>query len=106
MTWLCLMNVGHLLVLSLKCKGSNFHHDHYRNKLLCKLELKDTEFRIQNKKIESTNENFNEYELHIKELLKLRVIQKRTSRHRNSVFIVNKHSEQVRGNSRMVIDYR
>ena len=77
-----------------------------KNKILCKLELKDPEFRIQNKKIESTNENLKEFELHINELLRLGVIQKSTSRHRSPAFIVNKHSEQVRGKSRMVIDYR
>ena len=42
-----------------------------KNRLICKLELKDSEFRIQNKKIESTNENLKEFELHINELLKL-----------------------------------
>ena len=77
-----------------------------KNRVICKLELKDPEFRIQNKKIESTNENLKEFELHINELLKLGVIQKSTSRHRSHAFIVNKHSEQVRGKSRMVIDYR
>ena len=44
--------------------------------------------------------------MHITELLKLVVIKKSTSKHRSSAFIVNKHSEQVRGKSRMVIDYR
>ena len=42
-----------------------------KSKLLCKLELKGPELRIQNKKIESTNENIKEFELHINELLKL-----------------------------------
>ena len=77
-----------------------------KNKLLCKLKLKDPEFRIQDKKIKSTKENIKEYELHIKELLKLGVIRKSTSRHRSPAFIVNKHIEQVRGKSRVVIDYR
>ena len=44
--------------------------------------------------------------MHITELLKLWVIRKSTSRHRSPACIVNKHSEQVRGKSRMVIDYR
>ena len=55
---------------------------------------------------EQRYENIKGYELHINELLKLGVIQKSTSRHRSPAFIVNKHSEQVRGQSRMVIDYR
>ena len=77
-----------------------------KNRLLCKLELKDPAFRIQNKKIESTNEHLKEFELHINELLKLGVIQKSTSRHRSPAFIANKHSEHVKGKSRMVIGYR
>ena len=36
-----------------------------RNKIVCKLEIKDPNFRIQNKKIESTNENIKDYEMHI-----------------------------------------
>ena len=36
-----------------------------KNKIVCNLELKDRNFRIQNKKIESTNENIKEYEMHI-----------------------------------------
>jgi len=44
--------------------------------------------------------------MHIEELLKLGVIRRSTSRHRSPAFIVNKHSEQVREKSRMVIDYR
>ena len=39
-----------------------------KNKIICKLELKDPEFRIQNKKIGLTNENIKEYEMHINEL--------------------------------------
>ena len=35
------------------------HWEH--NKIVCKLEVKDLNFRIQNKKIESTNENIKDY---------------------------------------------
>ena len=85
-------------------ENSGKHWD--KNKLFCKLEVKDLEFWIQNKKIESTNENIKEYELHINELLKLGVIQKSTSRHRRLAFILNKHSEKASRKSRMVINYR
>ena len=44
--------------------------------------------------------------MHISELLKLGVIRKSISRHRSPAFIINKHSEQIRGKSRMVIDYK
>ena len=40
-------------------ENSGKHWD--KNRLICKLELKDPEFRIQNKKIESTNENLKEF---------------------------------------------
>ena len=44
--------------------------------------------------------------MHINELLELKVIRKSTSRHRSLAFIVNNHSEQNRGKTRMVIDYK
>ena len=42
----------------------------------------------------------------INDLLKLGVIRKSTNRYRSPAFIVNNHCEQMRGKSRMVIDYR
>ena len=42
-----------------------------RNKIVCTLEVKDSNFRIQNKKLESTYESIQENEMHIIELLKL-----------------------------------
>ena len=44
--------------------------------------------------------------MHISELLKLGAIRKSISGHRSPAFIINKYSEQVRGKSRMIIDYR
>ena len=44
--------------------------------------------------------------MHIKDLLKLGVIRKSDSRHRSAAFIVRKHSEIIRGKSRMVINYK
>ena len=44
--------------------------------------------------------------MHIEELLQLKVIRKSTSRHRSPAFIVNNHSEQKRGKSRTVINYK
>ena len=44
--------------------------------------------------------------MHINELLKLKVIRNSTSRHRSTTFIVNNHSEQNRGKSSMVINYK
>ena len=44
-------------------KNPTRHWD--KNKRVCKLALKEHNFRIQNKKIESTNENIKKYEMHI-----------------------------------------
>ena len=44
--------------------------------------------------------------MHIDELLEKQYIQKSNSKHNSPAFIVNKHSEQKRGKSGMVIDYR
>ena len=44
--------------------------------------------------------------MHIDELLEKQYIQRSNSKHNSASFIVNKHSEQKRGKSRMVIDYR
>lgn len=44
--------------------------------------------------------------MHINDLLKLGIIRRSTSKHRSLAFIVNNHSEQIRGKRRMVINYR
>ena len=76
-----------------------------RNKIVCKLGVKDPNFIIQNKKIKSTNEIIKDYAMHISELLRLKVIRESISKHRSLGFIVNKYSEQVWEKSRMTIDY-
>lgn len=47
-----------------------------------------------------------EYKKHITELMTLGVIRPSSSRDRTTAFIVNKHSEQIRGKSRMVYIYK
>ena len=44
--------------------------------------------------------------MHINDLLKLGVIRISKSPHRLTTFLVNKHSEQKRGKSIMVINYK
>ena len=44
--------------------------------------------------------------MHIGDLNKLKIIRRSTSPHRIAAFIVRKHSEIVRGKSRMVINYK
>lgn len=46
------------------------------------------------------------YKKHISELMTLGVIRPSTSRYRTTAFIVNKHSEQVRGKSRTIYNYK
>ena len=77
-----------------------------RNKVYCKLEILNPDLEIKSKKIECDNVDRKEFEMHISELLKLGVIRRSSSPHRSPAFIVRKHSEIVRGKSRMVIDYR
>ena len=45
-------------------------------------------------------------QINIKALLQLKVIEPSTSPHRSPAFIVNKHSEQKRGKTRMVYNYK
>ena len=47
-----------------------------------------------------------EFKTQIEELLQLKVIRRSTSRHKSPAFIVNNHSEQKRGKSRMIINYK
>ena len=44
--------------------------------------------------------------MHINDLLTLGVIRRSESPHRSTTFLVNKHSEQKREKSRMVINYK
>ena len=77
-----------------------------RNPFRCKLEILNPDLKIKTAEIKAGNLELIEYEMHIKELLELGVIRKSNSPHRSAAFIVNKHSEQVRGKSRMVINYK
>mgnify|MGYP003703247927 CR=1 FL=1 len=44
--------------------------------------------------------------MHVEELLKLWAIRESRSPHRSAEFIVRNHAEEVRGKSRMVINYK
>ena len=55
---------------------------------------------------EELSANIEEFKMHIKELLKLRAIRESRSPHRSAAFIVRNHAEEVRGKSRMVINYK
>ncbi|GAB4853308.1 hypothetical protein Ancab_040598 [Ancistrocladus abbreviatus] len=78
----------------------------HKNKFRCTLEILNPELKIKTSEIKASNLELKEYEMHIKELEQLNVIQRSSSPHRSAAFIVNKHSEQVRGKTRMVINYK
>nr|CAB42622.1 putative polyprotein (aspartic proteinase, reverse transcriptase, ribonuclease H) [Nicotiana tabacum] len=71
-----------------------------------KIELIDENSIITQKPLKYNFNDLTEFKMHIKELLDNNYIQESNSKHTSPAFIVNKHSEQKRGKSRMVIDYR
>nr|CAC88781.1 putative polyprotein [Nicotiana tabacum] len=71
-----------------------------------KIELIDENNIITQKPLKYNFNDLTEFKMHIKELLDNNYIQESNSKHTSPAFIVNKHSEQKRGKSRMVIDYR
>nr|AAP53052.1 retrotransposon protein, putative, Ty3-gypsy subclass [Oryza sativa Japonica Group] len=54
----------------------------------------------------SNFEDIEEFKMHIEELLKLGAIRESRSPHRSAAFIVRNHVEEVRGKSRMIINYK
>ena len=70
------------------------------------IKIKNPDYKIKTGKIEATEKDREDYKTHINDLLKLGVIRRSDSPHRSAVFLINKHSEQKRGKSRMVINYK
>ena len=81
-------------------KGWNKH------KTIVKIELINKDSIITQKPLKYNFNDLGEFKMHITELLEKNYIQESNSKHTSPAFIVNKHSEQKRGKSRMVIDYR
>ena len=77
-----------------------------KDKVQCILKIKNQDYKIKTAKIEATEKDREDYETHINDLLKLDVIRRSNSPYRSIAFLVNKHSEQKRGKSRMVINYK
>ncbi|XP_059631379.1 uncharacterized protein LOC132274189 [Cornus florida] len=77
-----------------------------KDKVICKLEILNPDYKIKTKKIESNNEDREDFKMHIKKLLRFNAIKKSISPHRSAAFIVRKHSEIARGKSKMVINYK
>ena len=73
---------------------------------MCKLEIINPDLIIKTKDIQYGNFEQEECKDHIKTLLNLKVITPSTSPHRSPAFIVNKHSEQKKGKTGMVYNYK
>ena len=67
-----------------------------KDKIYCKLEILNPNLKISTSKVEASNKEIKEFELHIKDLKKLEVIRRSESPHRSAAFIVNKHNEIAR----------
>jgi len=77
-----------------------------KDPVICKLEIINPDLIIKTKDIPYGNFEQEECKNHIKALLQLKVIEPSTSPHRSPAFIVNKHSEQKRGKTRMIYNYK
>ena len=86
--------------------GENVLNNWEKGKVQCILKIKNPDYKIKTSKIEVIEKDREDYKTHINDLLKLNVIRRSNSPHRSTTFLVNKHSEQKRGKSRMVINYK
>ena len=86
--------------------GENVSKYWENDKVQCILKIKNPDYKIKTAKIEATKKDRKDYKTHINDLLKLEVIRRSNSPHRSTAFLVNKHSEQKRGKSGMVINYK
>jgi len=77
-----------------------------KDPVICKLNIINPDLIIKTKDIPYSNFEQEECKNHIKALLQLKAIEPSTSPHRSPAFIVNKHSEQKRGKTRMVYNYK
>jgi hypothetical protein len=77
-----------------------------QQKTICTITPANPDLIITEKAIPASNEEINWFEIQIKELLDLGVIQRTQSPHRSAAFFVNNHAEQVRQKPGMVIDYK
>nr|UUL70693.1 polyprotein [Taro bacilliform virus]WIF19196.1 polyprotein [Taro bacilliform virus] len=84
-----------------------------KNKVTCKLDLKNTEITIQDKPLRHVTPALEQsFGRHVDALLKLKVIRPSKSRHRTMAFIVNSGTtvtadgKEVKGKERMVFNYK
>ena len=96
--------ISELEKLEIFGENPTIHWD--RDKTECKLEILNPNLKISTAKIETSNEDIKEFEMHIEDLNKLEIIRRSISPYRSAAFIIRKHSKIVRGKSRMVINYK
>ncbi|QZH55167.1 replicase [chicory mosaic cavemovirus] len=81
-----------------------------KHKTYAKIELKNPNDEIYKPPMIYKEEDYKEFELHITELIKGDYIEQKdkyeNKKYSSPAFIVNNHSEQKRGKTRMVIDYK
>jgi hypothetical protein len=77
-----------------------------RNPIICRINIINPDYIIKACPIEATPKDIEEFKMHIEELLKLGAIRESRSPRRSTAFIVRNHTEEVRGKSRMVINYK
>ncbi|AAN75640.1 polyprotein [Taro bacilliform virus] len=84
-----------------------------KNKVTCKLDLKNTEITIQDKPLRHITPALEQsYGRHVNALLMLKVIQPSKSRHRTMAFLVNSGTtvtadgKEIKGKERMVFNYK
>lgn len=85
--------------------GDNILKYWKKDRIYCKLDIINPNYKVKTANISPTNNEIKDFQEHIADLLRLGLIRRSDSLHRSAVFIVIKHSEQVRG-SRMVINYK
>ncbi|XBH80057.1 hypothetical protein VPH35_105882 [Triticum aestivum] len=77
-----------------------------KNSIVCKINIINPDYIIKSGPIEATPKDIEEFKMHIEELLKLKAIRESRSPHQSAAFIVRNHAEEVRGKSRMVINFK
>ena len=90
----------------LEIMGENVLKCWEKDKVQCILKIKNLDYKIKTAKMDASEKDREDYKTHINDLLKLEVIRRSDSPHRSSIFLVNKHNEQKRGKSRMIINYK
>ena len=77
-----------------------------KSQVTCKLDIINPDISISCKIVAPSPADEEDFKKQIEKLLQIKVIQPSKSRHRSNAFLVRKHSEIVRGEPRMVYNYK